>query len=111
MKKAILLILAVALILLLPTCKSGANLDPFAAAETYLHSGNEYYKKAEFTRALSDYDQAIRLNPALAEAFNNRGYVYFVRGENDKAIADFETALKLDPHYTSAKNNLERAKQ
>jgi len=113
MKKTILLLLAVTLILLLPACKSSATskLDPVAAAETYLNSGNAFYNNADFDKALMEYDQAILLNPNSAEAFNNRGYVYYIKGENDRAIADFEAALKLDPDYTSAKNNLERARK
>ena len=113
MKKTILLLLAASLIFFLFACKSSAvsKLDPVAAAETYLNSGNMFYNKADFDRALMDYDQAILLDPTLAEAYNNRGYVHFVKGNKEQAIADFESALKLDPEYTRAKNNLARARK
>ena len=112
MKKIIVLMLATALIIFLPACASNAagKMDPAVAAETFLNSGNAFYNKADFDRALIDYDQAILLNPNLAEAYNNRGYVYFIKGDMAQAIADFEAAIKLDPDYTNAKNNLERAK-
>ena len=107
------LMLTAALAFFLPACSSNAasKLEPDVAAETFLNSGNAFYNRADFDRAIMDYDQAILLNPQLAEAYNNRGYVYFIKGDMKAAIADFEAALKLDPDYTSAKNNLERAKQ
>jgi len=118
MKKTIVFIiravfLTAVFILFLQACASNnaaGKMDPAVAAETFLNSGNAFYNRADYDRALVDYDQAILLNPNLAEAFNNRGYVYFLMGDMAKAIADFEAALKLEPDYTSARNNLERAK-
>ena len=116
MKRNLVLLLTAFLLtaaFFLPACSSNtaSKLEPALAAETFLNSGNAFYNKADFDRALMDYDQAILLNPQLAEAFNNRGYVYFIKGDMKAAVADFEAALKLDPDYTSAKNNLERAKK
>ena len=112
MKKIIVLMLAIAIVSFLPACASNAagKMDPAVAAETFLNSGNAFYNKADYDRALVDYNQAILLNPNLTEAYNNRGFVYFLMGDMKAAIADFEAALKLEPDYSSAKNNLERAR-
>ena len=112
MKKGIMLILTAAFILFVISCGSSVGKqDPIVAADTYLNSGNTFYSKADYDRAILDYNQAILLNPKLAEAYNNRGYVYFIKGDMNKAIADFEAALKLDSNYTSARKNLARAKE
>ena len=112
MKKGIVLILIAALVLFLVSCGSSAGTqDPKVAADTYLNSGNTFYNKADYDRAIQDYDQAIVLNPNLAEAYNNRGYVYYIKGDINKAVADFEAALKLDSNYTNARKNLARAKE
>ena len=111
--KGILFLTLAALAFLFPACGSTAagKIDPAVAAETYLNSGNSFYNKADFDRAIIDYDQAILLDPKLVEAYNNRGYIYYIKGDMKAAIADFEAAIKLDPDFTNAKNNLERAKK
>jgi tetratricopeptide (TPR) repeat protein len=60
--------------------------------------GAAYVKKGEYDRALTDLDQAKRLQPKEAAPYKNSGLAYESRGELDKAIAEFRTALSLDPH-------------
>jgi tetratricopeptide (TPR) repeat protein len=80
-------------------------------AEAYNNRGNAYYSKGDHERAISDYNEAIMLNPNFAEAYNNRGYVYEKKGDIDKAIADYESALRIDPNSSTAQEGLERAKK
>jgi tetratricopeptide (TPR) repeat protein len=47
--------------------------------------------------ALTDLDNAIRLDSKLKKAWNSRGNIYVSRKEYDKALHDFDEALKLDP--------------
>jgi len=47
--------------------------------------------------AMTDYDQAIRLEPKLESAYRCRGLVWRAKGEFDKAMADCDTAVRLDP--------------
>ena len=48
-------------------------------------------------RAISDYNEAIRLDPKYAGAYYNRGLAWRGKGDFDRAIADFTTAIKLGP--------------
>src|SRR5512145_127128 len=67
--------------------------------------GNGFRGAREFGRAIVDYDEAIRLNPAYANAYNNRGIAYRAAGAPDLAIADFSRALELDPNAANVYTN------
>jgi tetratricopeptide (TPR) repeat protein len=58
--------------------------------------------RKEYDKALADYDQAIRLEPAVAVHLHNRGVMWAVRGQHDKALADYDKALALKPDYMLA---------
>ena len=80
-------------------------------AEAYLNRGVVYNGKGDYDKAISEYTEAIRLNPKYVEAYNNRGYAYMGKKEYDKAIEDFEAALRIKPDYEDAQKNLEDAKK
>jgi tetratricopeptide (TPR) repeat protein len=61
-------------------------------------------KKAH-ERALSDCDQAIRLDPAYENAYVNRGATHYNMKDYDRAIADYSQALRLDPNDAIAFND------
>ena len=46
---------------------------------------------------LSDYTEAVRLNPKDANAYKNRGNAWDDKGEYSKARADWRRAKELDP--------------
>jgi tetratricopeptide (TPR) repeat protein len=54
-------------------------------------------------KALADFDEAIRTDPASINAYSNRGIIYGEKGEVDRAIADFTTAIGLDPGNVQAR--------
>ena len=65
-------------------------------ANAYLSSGNEYYNKRQYERAIKDYSKAIQLNPNSATAYFNRGNAYQALGGNTaNARADFDRAKQL----------------
>ena len=53
--------------------------------------------KHELDKALSEYDEAIRLDPKNGMAYCGRGAASTGKGEFDKAIASFDEAIRLDP--------------
>jgi tetratricopeptide (TPR) repeat protein len=64
--------------------------------------GEAAQKKGDLKSAITNFSEAIRLDPKLVTAYNNRGLVYYEKHELDKAIADFNEAIRLDPKLTSA---------
>ncbi len=61
--------------------------------------------KREFDKALSDYNEAIKIDPRYAQAYYNRGLVQMEKKDYDKAIADFSEAIRLDPRDPSGYSN------
>jgi tetratricopeptide (TPR) repeat protein len=62
-------------------------------------------KKAVYDRAIADFTQAIRLDPANAKAYKERGDAYAGKGDLDRAIANYNQAIRLDPTYAAAYRN------
>jgi tetratricopeptide (TPR) repeat protein len=70
----------------------------------WAHLALSYKTDRGTDEALSDCDQAIRLNPDNIEAISLRGSVYFKRKDYDLATKDFSLAIKLDPKNAGAFN-------
>lgn len=79
------------------------NENPIAII--YAESGNDSYFNNDYVEAISQYSQAISLNPQYALAYFNRGASYYVLKDYDHAIDDFTEAVRLNPQYTEAYNN------
>ena len=77
---------------------SGAKND----AEAYYKRGVVYYDKNDYYKAISEFTEAIRLNPNYAEAYYKRGAAYGKKGDYDIAMSDFNDAIRLNPNYAEA---------
>ena len=51
---------------------------------------------------LTEYDEAIRLNPTSAEGYFNRGLVRASLDQDPSAVADYDEALRLNPNFAEA---------
>jgi tetratricopeptide (TPR) repeat protein len=73
---------------------------------TLLSSGTHTGEEREAAnRAIADFNQTLKLDPAYIAAYNSRGFAYMSNGDYDRAIADFNQAIRLDPAYAFAYNN------
>jgi tetratricopeptide (TPR) repeat protein len=79
---------------------TGKTTETLAVA--FNNRGMAFRLKGEYERAITDYDQAIKLNPAFANAWNNRGIAYKHMGDVDRAIANYSEAIWLSSNYTAA---------
>ena len=61
--------------------------------------------------ALSDFDQATRLDPKYVPAYYGRGLAQLIKGNWDPAISDFDEVLSLDPNRADAFNSRAYARQ
>ena len=68
-----------------------------SSAEEYANRGVSWYKEGDFNKAISDFDEALKINPQFAGAYNGRGSSWASKGEFDKALEDFSAALKINP--------------
>jgi tetratricopeptide (TPR) repeat protein len=61
---------------------------------------HEYMKLKEYSKAISDYNKADKLQPDEYIVLASRGWTYYMAGQYDKALQDCERAvnLKSDPY-------------
>jgi lipoprotein NlpI len=71
----------------------------------YTNRGRGYVATGQDELAMSDYNQALQLNPDSQRAYFNRGNLYSRKGQYDLAIADFTQAVRIAPRYQDAFNN------
>jgi len=64
----------------------------------YFFRARTYSKLNDFEKAMSDYNEAIQLNPNLIPAYNHRGKIYAKKGDYNQAIADYSEVIPLDPN-------------
>jgi tetratricopeptide (TPR) repeat protein len=78
------------------------QVDPQNAV-TLADRGLAFYAMGDLRSALSDYDQAIAIDPGLETARLRRGIAYGEgAGQLDRAIADFTRAIEISPQSIDA---------
>jgi tetratricopeptide (TPR) repeat protein len=63
----------------------------------YFSRGEARVKSRDYDRAISDYGQAIKLDPQDAKSYSQRGLAYNMVGETDLAISDYSRAIQIAP--------------
>jgi len=74
--------------------------DNYLKAEAYYNRGINKRNLDNFTGAISDYTEALKLRPDYVKAFNNRGYAKMQIDDYNGAISDFTSAINYD-NYNS----------
>ncbi|MDZ8186473.1 MAG: tetratricopeptide repeat protein [Nostoc sp. ChiSLP02] len=72
------------------------------SADTYYKEGLEKYNNKDFSGAIEDYNQAIKINPNYADAYYNQGLAHYDLGDKQAAIEDYTQAIKINPDYANA---------
>jgi tetratricopeptide (TPR) repeat protein len=68
----------------------------------YAHRGTALFNKAEYDRAVQDFNEAIRLYPTYPALYNGRGNALTGKAEFDRAMKDFDEAIRQNPNYFNA---------
>ena len=71
--------------------------------------GIALFDAGDISKAVTQYEKAIQIDPNVADAHNNLGYLFFKQGKADEAVQCFRRALALNPNYVDAINNLGNA--
>src|SRR5260370_25025764 len=87
------------------TAIDSGRLTNYELVHSLNNRGWAYYRKADFNRAIQDYNQAIQLQPDYAFAFNDRGLAYAGNRDFNRAIEDYSQAIKLNSDFALAFNN------
>src|SRR5271165_1469487 len=78
---------------------------PAIDAKVNFDSGVTSLGKLDYNKAISEFTEAIRLDPTFAPAYLGRGNAHSNQGNLDEAIRDYCEAIRLDPNYAPAYNN------
>lgn len=92
-------------------CGSAIASDTYRGRDLailFFNRGLEYDKMSDYDRAVSDYNEAIQLDPIkggsdiIGDGFNNRCNSYRKKGEYDRAMADCNQAIRFNPKHPRA---------
>jgi tetratricopeptide (TPR) repeat protein len=73
-----------------------------STAWAYNNRGFAWLEKEDLDRAMADFTEAIRLDPAYARAYHGRAIAWRRKGEFSRAMADLDYALSLDTSDAAA---------
>lgn len=79
--------------------------DDDTRSEAHYFRGNALEELERYDEAISDYDQAIALDPTFVDAIVNRGLTYRRKGDLDRAREDYDAAIRINPDYREARMN------
>ena len=65
------------------------------SAYLYYNRGNVYVARQDYSHAIEDYTQAIKIDEHLAEAYYNRGLAYLAIKQQEAAVRDLSKAGEL----------------
>ena len=66
--------------------------------ESFLEAGINYLNTGEYGKALSCFDELIKVDPINSEAYRLKGNVYWAAGDLDTALAHYDKAIELGMH-------------
>lgn len=85
--------------------KSKQEHQPVIPVFDYFSIGNSCYEKRDYQGAITNYNQALQLNPNFAEAYCWRGAAHYAIGDKISAISDFNQGLWINPNNAIAYSN------
>jgi Flp pilus assembly protein TadD len=71
-------------------------------AEEAYNRGYAAGKRGDYTEAINQFTQAIKLDPGYARAYTARGIAYTGLHDYSKAIPDYSQAIKFNPNDVDA---------
>ena len=71
-------------------------------ADEAINRGKAATAREDWDSAITEFTEAVRLDPKHTEAYYGRGVAYEGKCNYDKAIADYDEAVRLDPNKATA---------
>ncbi len=77
---------------------TGGTLRGKALGAAYVFRGKAQAQRNEMKAAISDFSEALKVDPQATDALYNRGAAYALMGQANYALADFAHLLDLVPN-------------
>lgn len=80
-------------------------IDREAESRKYVKEGVIKFYRSDFDGAMSDFNEAIRLDPENSVAYFNRGNIYMSLKDYKNALFDYDKAIELNKNFADAYYN------
>jgi tetratricopeptide (TPR) repeat protein len=80
------------------------KVSPLSDPTDLLEQGRNKQDQEDYSGAISDYTEYLRIHPAHLEAYKSRGFAKAMTNDLSGAIADFDRALEIAPYHADAYN-------
>jgi tetratricopeptide (TPR) repeat protein len=70
------------------------------ASNEHFERGLSLYFEKDYSKAIEEFNEAVRIDPENARAFYFLGYAYYKQKEFDKSREAFDTAYEMDSRYS-----------
>jgi len=77
------------------------DIDKSPSYSAYYNRGSAYSNLEKFNDAISDFTQAIKLEPDSAKAYYQRGCTYDNLKRYNESVKDYTEAIQLNPDFDS----------
>lgn len=94
---------AVILLSMLAAFSFGCRRSPADRSARFLDAGKALMKKNDFSRALLQFQNAIKASPRNAEAYYQASLAYLQLDDIHNSVGALDKALQLNPKYTVAR--------
>jgi tetratricopeptide (TPR) repeat protein len=78
---------------------AAGNLTSEIKSLGHHHRGVGLLLQQNFDRAIVEFNEALRADPANVRSYNSRGNAWRGKGELENAVADYDAAIRLDPSF------------
>jgi tetratricopeptide (TPR) repeat protein len=82
-----------------------AQAEPTASAVEFYNQGVDKLEAGDYEGAVTDFQQALQLNPEDADTHYNLGYAHLNLGSYEQAIEAYTAAIRLNPQFAQAYSN------
>ncbi len=76
------------------------------SANYYYNRGVDASASKNYAEAVTNYDEALKIDPKLAKAAYNAGLAYMKQGNKDKALEYFRKTVEIQENHLDAWNNI-----
>jgi len=84
---------------------TGSKSNNSSIISEMIQNGNVLFNTSEYDKAMTTFDQVLKLDSRSVDALNGKGLVFNNLGKYQEAISLFDMALKIDPNFVETLNN------